>query len=394
VFGAGGRAPEIHASPFLAAAEGARWVVLGRVADPREVDVHGFEATLTVERAVVGADPAGAVLRIGWEQLTHARVPQLEAGSRVLVALAPLPTQSLWRKRFPEGDARVLAGRGAGFVAAPDAPSLGALQRFLSLPPELRGAGAGVAALADLAAHASPRLAVAALARLGEVDDLAAQLSPAVAARLSGVAEDPARPVGVRTAVLGLAATRRLVALRPAAVVAAEGGPPLEVAGRETLAALDGGVPAGQVEVLLEHEEPALRALAVRHARGTPVEGRVAEAIRSDPAPEVRVAAVQMWCEWHGVACADAVEPALFDAAPPVRGAAAESLGVLGDPLVSRLVALARAREGGSVAGPLWALRHAGPLGFAELRRLAIDHPDPRARKLAAVIAGRPLPEH
>jgi len=394
LLGTAARSPAPHPSPFLAAAEEAPSVVSGSVAEVRAVDLHGFAATLTVERSLVGSDAPGAVVRIAWEQLARGAPARLEDGSRVLVSLAPLPSQSLWRRRFPAGGVRVIAREGAGVIPAPDEPTVAALERFLSLAGEDRESGAGVEALSDLSATAPPPLALAAVARLDAVPDLASRVSPAAASVLSRVAGDPARPVPVRVAVLDLAGQRGLSALRPAAAAAAEGGPPLDVQARYTLAALDGGIPAAQLGPLLQSEEPSLRVLAIRHAQGTPAEASVASAIGSDPAPEVRIAAVQAWCEWHGVEGAREAEPALFDPAPSVRGAAAESLGGLGESLVPRWVELANAREGGDAAGPVWALRHAGPAGIAALRGLAANHPDERVRKLARLASGKPLAEH
>ena len=368
--------------------------MLGLVAEPRAIDLHGFEATLTVERALLGNDAPGAALRIAWEQLARGAPLRFEDGSRVVVALDPLPSQSLWRKRFPAGGVRVVAGKGAGTTPAPDDATVAALERFLSLASGDREDRPGVEALGDLVAAAPASLALAAVVRLGEVPDLGSRFSSAAASALSQVAGDPARPIPVRAAVLDLAGRKGLSALRPTATVAAEGGPPLEAPARYALAALDGGIPESQLEPLFQSEEPSLRVLAIRHARGTPLEAAVASAIRSDPVPAVRIAAVQAWCEWRGVEGAEAVEPALFDPAPTVRAAAAASLGGLGESRVPRLVELANTREGGDALGPLWALRHAGPAGLASLDVLAAEHTDERVRKLAVLVAGKPLPDH
>ena len=388
-------APEaLHPSPFLAVAEGARWVVVGDAASTAPVDRHCYAASLVVQRALVGDDAPGAELRIAWEELARVESPRVRDGARLVVALDPLPGQSLWRRRFPDGDVRVIAGRGAGVGMAPDGPALESLSRFLAVPAETRNGADGVAALASLAVTARPRLALAALERIDEVPALAEQLSAPAGRDLGALAADPTAPPAVRVRVLRLVGDNALVALRPTVLRVVTVGSPLEAEARAALARLDGSIPAADVAALLARPDPALRALAVRYARGTPSEAEVAVRIRDDPAPDVRAAAVRAWIEWKREAGFDAVQPALFDPVPRVRGAAGEALGSLGEPVVPRLVALADARTGADAAGPLWALRRTGPAGERALFEIAATHPDPGVRKLASLIAGRPLHDH
>ncbi|MDH3685258.1 MAG: hypothetical protein OEP95_03485 [Myxococcales bacterium] len=368
--------------------------MLGRVAAPRAIDLHGFEAMLTVERALVGDDAPGAEVRVGWEELARGAPPRLAEGSHVVVALDVLPTQSLWQKRFPAGGVRVIAGRGTGILGAPSETTLRALGAFLSLSEAVRESEVGVSALTGLVSVAAPPLALAAVVRLGEVADLAASLTEASANSLSKTVRDEARPLSIRNAVLELAAERRLTALRPVVQASLEGGPPLDVTAWQSLAALDGKISPDAVALLFEREEPVLRTLAVRHARDTPTEAQVATALRADPAPQVRSAAVRVWCDWHGIAAAEIVEPALFDPAPEVRGAAAESLGGLGETLVPRFEELALGSTGKAATGPLLALRYAGSPGRLALNRMEREHRDPDVRKLATFIAGKPLVDH
>jgi len=368
--------------------------VVGRVSAPQAIDLHGFEALLTVERALVGDDAPGTEVRVAWEELASGATPRLEEASRVVVALDALPTQSLWRERFPDGGVRVIAGRGTGSLAAPSEPTLRALGVFLAIPEAVRESGAGVSALTGLVSVASPPLALAAVERLAKVSDLAASLTEEAADSLSMTVRDEGRPVSIRKAVLEVAAEPGLAALRPVVKVSLEGGPPLDVTAWQSLAAIDGEISAAAVAQLFERKEPVLRTLAVRHARGTPTEAQVATALRADPSPQVRSAAVRVWCDWHGLAAVEVVEPALFDAAPEVRGAAAESLAGLGETLVPRFEELALARTGKAATGPLLALRYSGPQGMPALNRLEKGHPDPSVRKLATFIAGKPLVDH
>jgi hypothetical protein len=374
---------------LVAAAEGAQSTLLGRVGEVRRLDAHGFAAPLAVERVLAGALAPGAATTVAWEELAPSRPVRFAAGDRVVVALGPLPTGSLWTGRFPRRDALAVAARGDGFLVDPDPVTLDRLAAWLAVPAGERNAGPGVTALAGLVAEADPRVAASALARLGEVPGLGDAIGPGAAALLSGVVSGAkGRPVELRRALLGLVAARRIHALRAAAEKAAAGPGPLEAAALEALAALDGGLPAERVAACLARPEGELRAVAVRHGGAAVDRERLAELARSDPAPIVRVAAVELLVSRHGATVLDLAAPVLVDADPAVRAAAARSIGALGTPAVPGLRGLAERSRGGDAAGPIAALWEAGPEGQAVVRMLAESHPDEQVRRLCRLLVG------
>lgn len=374
---------------LVAAVEGAQATLLGRVGEVRRLDVHGFAAPLAVERVLAGALAPDAVVTLAWEELAPSRPVRFAAGDRVVVALVPLPTGSLWTGRFPRRDALAVAARGEGFLVDPDPVTLDRLAAWLALPAGERNAGPGVVALAGLVAEAEPRVAASALARLGEVDGLEPEIAADATTLLSGVVSGAKpRPVELRRALLGLVAVRRIDALRaPAAAVAGSPGP-LEAAALEAVAAIDGGLPAERVAACLARPEGEMRAVAVRHGGAALDRERLAGLARSDPAPIVRAAAVEALVARHGVTVLDLAAPVLVDPDPAVRAAAARSLGSLGAPAVPRLRSLAERSRGSDAAGPIAALWEAGPEGQAVVRILAESHPDEQARRLCQLLTG------
>lgn len=362
--------------------------VVGTTRAPVQLDAHGWTARLEVERVLAGEEiePA-AVLRIGWEELVRGRPPRIAAGERVLVALEPLPAKSLWHRRFPDGDALVIADAGSALLHAPDATSLALLERYLAFGDEPEPAQE-TAALAALVARAKPPLAAGALARLDEIPGLTLQLDATSARTLAGALADPTRPPALRADLLELAGRRGLEALRPEVVALTSAGSGFEPRAWAARIALDGGLEPEQVTLLLGQPDPALRRLAVRHARGTSAERQVRQRIRGDADPVVRAEAVEAWLAWNGEGALGDVEPALFDPDPRVRGRAAIAVGRLGDAAVPRLRELVRSRPAGEALGPIAALRFAGHDGLAALREIAANDPDEQKRELARIGLG------
>ena len=358
--------------------------------EPKQLDQHGYAAELEVERVVAG-DPAlaGQRLRIGWEELAPRRRPRFEEAGRILVALDPLPTWSLWRQRFPEGGAWAVAERGQAFLRDPDAATATHLARYLSLPGSERDGAPGVEALIALVAGAHPDVAGAALVRLRRAPGLAKRMSEAARAQLGAALRDATRPRELRAAALELVGARELEALRPVVAELAAPGSALEAPATAALAELDGGLALERVESLLRSADPALRVVGVRHARGTVAEGRLSSLIRTDPDPEVRKAAVRSIVAWRGEAALGDAEAALFDAEPSVRAVAAQAIGAVGEPAVPRLRGLLEGRGMPDAAAPIAALRFAGPAGMAALQEVAQSHPDEKVRAVARLALGQ-----
>jgi hypothetical protein len=368
-------------------------VVVGKIQRTEALDAQGWKAELAVERVLAGDAAPGETLRIAWEELARRRTTRFSPGDRVAVALEPLPSYSLWRRRFADGDALLVAARGEAFLRDPDPATLDLLGAYLELPSAQRKGGPGADALAALVAGAAGRLAAAALARLDSAPGLAAKLGDAGSAALARALGSADRHPALRQSIFELAARRHLVALRPAVEAQAHEGAPLEAVAWATLGALDGGLPAERVAALLARSEPALRAVGVHYARGTPSEAAVEKLVTDDPTGLVRAEAAESWIRWRGIEGLSAVEPALFDADRRARGRVAQAVGRLGAPAVPRLAELLDSHSGEQAVGPLAALRFAGNEGLAALKRASVSHPDENVRMAAKLALGERLPE-
>jgi hypothetical protein len=383
-------APAQGGVALLRGAETARRTLVARVESVGPVDAQARRAALAVERDLASDAPAapGETVAIAWEELAEGRPDRFQRGERLLVALDPLPGQSLWRQRFPKRDALAVAERGAAFLRDPDDVTVDRLARYLHVAPAERSEAPGVEALAAIAAGAAAPLAEGAVQRLEAIPGLATKLREPAAAALGGAIASAQRPEALRRALLRLAASRRLDALREPIRAVADAGPTLAGEAWSALAAIDGGLPADIVKQLLGSDDAGVRAVAVRHAEGTPEEPRALAGARSDPSPEVRAAALEALIPTRNPEALEAGYAALFDRDAEVRVAASQTLGQLGAEVVPRLRELALARSGPEASGPLGALAFAGPEGQAALLELSHTHPDARTRGLARLLLG------
>jgi hypothetical protein len=381
---------------LVEALETAPAAVVGVVQEPRALDAHGHTARLRVESALAGSVPAGAEVRIAWEELARARPPRFADGERVLVALEPLPGASLWAQRFPapEVRARVLAvaERGDAFLRDPSLADLDRLAHYLALAREPREGAQGVGLLCELAASAAPALAQGAVESLAGRPALARTLDADAAARLVAALLRPDAPAGFEDAWLALAERSRAPALRPpleALAARAELAPPVVF---EALARLGGELgPDGRAR-LLAAKPSGYRAVAARHLSGPGAADELARLASGDPAAEVRAAAVLRLVAIVGPAGLDGALGALHDREADVRGAAARALGTLGASAVPGLRQVVdgsdpEAARAAVVALHLTASDEAG----AALVEIADSHPDESVRALAAVALGRKL---
>jgi len=390
-------APAAGGPPLLESAEHATLVAVGVVRAPERVDLHGRAAWLEIERGLAGAGARGERVRVAWEELAQARPDRFAEGDRILVALVPLPSGSLWRQRFPAAASaapvRVVAAAGDAFLRRPDAVTIEGLARYLSLAPETRAAAPGAQALAQLVASADPVIAEAAVRRLSTLSGVDSKLGPAGLASLEGALTDPARPLSVRAAVVGLAGAQRLAALRPRLEALATPGGELAPDALAALASLDGGLAPARAEALLTSDDPRVRAVAARALVGSGAGPRLAALLRNDPAAEVRAAAVTTLLARGGPGVVADATPGLFDPDPGVKRAAAEGLGRLGSQAVPTLQQLTMSRRADDAKGPLAALSFAGASGTGALREIANQHPDAAVRQLALFALGH-APSH
>ncbi len=380
---------------LLTTAETAPDTVLGTVGAVTRLDPHGFAAMLEVERVLVGGLAPGATPRIAWEEASSHRPPRFAAGQRLLVALEPLPGGSLWRSRFPQGDALAVGAHGRAALQDPDAASVDALARYLALSPDARESAQGVAALLALASDAHPVLAETALRELAGRPALGDVLGDAARGAYAALVADPGRPLALRTAALALAGERRLASLRGAIEPLAEPGGPLEAPAREALVRIDGSLPAESARSLAARSEPALRVIAVRFGGEALNDAALAGLAGGDADATVRVAAAETLLARRGPAALETALPLLFDPDPEARRQIAVRIARLGEAAVPALRDLFWERPYAEVSelGPTaLGLSMAGPAGVAALQEIAADHPDEKRRKLAGLALGR-LPE-
>lgn len=374
---------------LLPAAETAVATVTGRIGGVTRVDRHGFAATLTVERVLAGTANPTVPLRIAWEELSPARPPRFRDGDPVLLALAPLPSGSLWQQRFPVAPDRpvlVVAAAGDAFLVKPDNATIAVLSEFLAMQPAERNGAIGVEALARLAAGGNTAVAATAITRLDAVPELGARVGPGAAAALArGLERDVP---GLQRGILKLAAQHRIAALRPAVHGTARRGSSLEAPALVALADLDGGLPRSRVEALLRRREADVRAAAAYAARDPALEPRLVGLVEHDRDPAVRAAASAAVLRLGGIAALGKVAPALADRRPAVRTAAALAAAGLGPTAIAPLLDLAQ-RQPRTAAAVVAALEAIGPEAVPALHTLAATHPDAGVRHLANLALGR-----
>jgi hypothetical protein len=373
--------PSAPGRALLAAAETAQLVVVGRITAPNPVDRTAYAANLTVERTVAGA-PARAP-RMTWEELGSGRA-RFADGQRVLVALEPIPSGSLWQQRFPSRDVLAVAARGDAFLADPSDRDVDALAAFLQL-----GAGGAppvrAAALVRLAGADSSPLAAAAVERLGA---RGTTLDRESGEKLLAIAADSRRPRPLRSAILARLGASALPALAIDLEQLARPGSLVEAEALEAIGTLMGGLSADRVEALLDRDEPAVRAVGARFATGALAERRLPSMARTDSAPTARAAAARALAATRTVWGIDGAVPALADPDRQVRAAAAQALAALGSLGVPTLEAVAASNRP-EARGAITALALAGPDGQASVRRLAAQHRDERLRDYARLALGQ-----
>lgn len=363
--------------------------MVAKVTDVGRIDTSGFGATFAVERDLANDSlPAGEALRVGWEELAPDRPARFLEDERILVALEALPGYSLWRQRFPDGNAFAVAERGTAFLVDPDDATIASLGRYLRVDPSEREQAPGIEALAGIIEVAAVPLAEGAATRLGDFAGLGSRLRQPAAASLGAAAESASRPEELRRTLIRLAGARRLDGMRESLVRIAEAGPPLAGEAWAALFAIDGSLSPQTVERLLGSGDPGVRAVAARASAGTPQAARALSMARSDPAPEVRIAVVEALIPAQAPGSLEAGYAALFDREPTVRVAAAQAVGKLGADVVPRLRELALARSGRDANGPLGALAFAGAEGQGVLLELSQTHPDENTRGQARLLLG------
>ena len=379
---------------FLEAAVSARAVVVASVGSPEALDARAWLASLTVQRVLRGSLEAGDRIHVAWDQLVPGRPPRFVRGATILVALDPLPGWSIWRQRLGGREALGIAGRGRAFVRDPRPGTLERVARLLLVPASRREEAEGVEALVALMAGGPDPLAWEALERMADVAGLQARLSPEAVATLSRVLLDPGSTDRLREELIALVGERRLEGLRAPLVELSSSGSSLAGAAWEARVQLEGGLAQERASSLLEHETPALRAVALVHLPASMEPDPALEALRTDPAPEARAAAVEGLVARRGLQALEPALDALADPAEPVRSAAIVAIGQLGAPAVPALLSRLEGKDVPAATPLVLALAQTGPEGREALGRLAATHEHERVRRFARFLLGMPSDAH
>jgi HEAT repeat protein len=136
---------------------------------------------------------------------------------------------------------------------------------------------------------------------------------------------------------------------------------------------------------------PVQRAAAASVANATERD-RLAVLVQSDPAAEVRSAALRRLVHLEGPGALEALLAAFSDREASVRNEAAQLAAGLGGDAVPRLREVALGWPDPAPETAVLALRFSTASDAQQvLRELADAHPDPRVRSLAALAIGRAL---
>jgi len=384
----------------LAALEDARARIVGEVEAVTPLEYGAHRARIRVERTlpeVDGATPPPHV-DVVWEEPALSLPPRLGAGDRVLLALQPLPSASIWKQRIPDAAdrARLLAlvGRPPIVWHRPAAGELDILEHFLRLGPDARAGEAGLHHLLGLCASAQPDLAEPAARRIertGALGSLPASEAPAalvVAALLRDAAP------GVRDALLAALASARPAAVRVLVEARLSTADPRDVPVLSAaLAAIDGGLDDGRALALLRAGSEEARLTAARWARGPKARAALRRHLVDDPSPAVRSAAVRRLVAIEGKGALEDATRALDDPEPDVRLAAVESIARLDPDAVATLVDITDRGRPDAARAAVAALSMMGDEAHLALAEIARDHADAALRELARVAIGLPIGE-
>jgi hypothetical protein len=371
------------------------------VSQPTKIDAHGWRADLRVDSVLLGDVRLGDVVTIGWEELSAARQVRFADGQRILVVLDPLPTQSLWRKRFPAGERShsvlVVGSGGDAFLARPDGPTVDGLQHYLAMAPSARNEAPGARRLAELVRGGHPTVAREALAVLEGESAVGDRLDADAGASLLAAARSSEREPSLRGGALRLAARHRLPGTRETALALTEPSSPIRVDAYRALAMLPEGLPAERIERMLADPEPELRAVGVELGGEHVVRERLVGFVRNDPSPVVRLAAGRALVAGHGNgalvarhgngAIADVIG-LLDDPDIAVRTGMAESIGDRGDVAVGPLSAVVDDGSERAALAAVLGLSRAGKQGALMLASIAQAHDNKAVQAFAKLALG------
>lgn len=373
-------------------------IALIEVEQVARIDRNGYRARARVEHALSGPFAPGARIEIAWEELAMARSPRFRRGERVLVALAPLPTTTLWFNRFPPqlrtSHTLAVAASGEAFAEPLEREDLEGLTSYARLSATELQSLAAARALARLLRARNEQLALAALEL---------------------IAGDWSRPywqdaVWVESCREALLSTSTQVEVRKALIrwVAETGNPALTSALEEltqrdpalapeaylALEELGRPIPSFLFDQWISSGDVEVRLAAVRTQCGEERTDKLRALARNDPAPRVRTAALERLRECEGEKALPILVPSLADPDPGVRLAAAAQLSAVGPKASPAIESFALAGRGEGPLAAVAALEGMGAAGRPSLERIAREHRDPAVRTLAELALGKPRREH
>ena len=383
--------PAAEGTALIEALEVAPLGVVGTIEGSRALDARGWRATVVVESALVGPAEPGQRVVVAWEELATSRPPRFANGDRVLLALEPLVAGSLWRKRFEDpreiATAYGVGQSGVAFLRMPASGSVSILQHYLLLPADLRGGPAGQRHLVALAADAQRPLALSAARRLAALTSGATLGGEAAQLVLRALARAESDAELATSLLIWIERRQPIAPALDAALAVPTGAPATFVRARGLLGE---GLPGERERALLASPSAAVRAAAASVAGPARVT-RLADLLRRDPAPEVRLAALRRLARLEGPAALESLLDAFDDADPAVRNEAALHAAAFGPEVVPRLQ---------DVAGWPWPASRSAVAALqlsnneaarAVLTKLADEHPDERVRTLAQIALGRSI---
>jgi hypothetical protein len=376
---------------LLDSLEQARLVVVGTVGETRALGPTGRIGTIEVDRRLAPKDARTRSLEVVWEELAPSRPDRFARGRRVLLALEPLPTASIWKRRMPDPELRarvhhLMGQHGQAYLLRPRAHTLDRLEHWLALAPDARRGDAGQVILAQIVPVADPRLALECVAAL-DAPALEQPLSPALTASILAALER--EESGIARALAQVLERRQPPELGPKleARVAARGADAsaslLYAAG-----ALGAKVPPLPEESALGPEQ---RRALTRWRSGPDAAEDLERSMRGASDPLVRAAAVERYVELQGLAGLPAALRVFDDPEPSVRAAASRAIAALGPDAVVPLLEFARRESGDPARATLATLSAMGEKAHLALIRLADEHEDEDIRTLAGLAVGRPI---
>ena len=394
----------LEARPVLAATqnpiealEQARVVVVGTFDSVTPVGYGAYVGELRVDENLSEAPLERVSYEVAWEEPGLSVPARYARGHRVLVGLGPLPTASIWKERIPELERRNqvlwIDGKGEAAIPRPSAAAAHLMHHYLALSPSARHGEAGLLRLAQMTSRTEVELAQPALARLTGLlaqDDAAL---PGQAALELVVALQRDNEPGLVQDLLGWVAESRPTELAaPLAAARARDKAASRSRGLEAAhAAIVGHLDSDREVTLLDSDDPTERELACGYLRGDEARRRLPGLILSDPAPSVRVKALQRWADLEGEGAIPEAVRALDDPSVKVRRAAAEVLAEMGQPAIDELHRVTRRDASDGARMAVASLSMMGQPAQEALQDVSIRHEDEGMRTLARIALGLPI---